>query len=120
MAFQAHRGIRRIVNALVYSLEGCRAAYNSEEAFRQECLLALVFIPLGLWLGDSGFERALLVGVVLLVLVVELLNSGIEAVVDRIGPDIHELSKRAKDVGSAAVLVSLINAATVWILTLLF
>jgi len=116
---QAPRGWRRLINATRYSWQGFRAAYRKEEAFRQETWLALVAIPLGLWLGDSGVERALLVGVILLVLIVELLNTGIENVVDRVGTEPHKLSGRAKDVGSAAVLLTLVLAALVWGLVLL-
>ena len=111
-------GLRRLVNAARYSLAGLKAALG-EAAFRQELVLALVLIPLGLHLGKSGVERALLVGSVLLVLVVELLNSAVEAAVDRISTEMHELSKRAKDLGSAAVLLSLVNLATVWLLILM-
>lgn len=109
-------GLRRLVNATRYSLAGLRAAWRHEAAFRQECALAAILIPTGLWLGRSAVERALLIGVCLLVLVVELLNSAIEAVVDRIGAEPHALSGRAKDLGSAAVLVSLVLVAIVWAL----
>ena len=110
-------GLRRLVNAAGYSLAGLKAALG-EAAFRQELVLALVLVPLGLYLGASGIERALLVGSVLLVLVVELLNSAVEAAVDRVSIELHDLSKRAKDLGSAAVMVSLLNAAAVWLLVL--
>ncbi len=112
-------GMRRIINAAGYSAAGLAAAFRHEAAFRQELLLAVVLVPLGLWMGRTGMERALLVGSMLLVLVVELLNSGIEAVVDRASPDRHELAGRAKDIGSAAVFVSLVNLAAVWLLVLL-
>ena len=114
MGNQPHRGWRRIINAAGYSWAGLRAAWCNEEAFRQETLLCLVLLPLALWLGENGTERALLVGSLALVLIAELLNSGIEAVVDRIGAERHELSARAKDIGSAAVFVSLVNVALVW------
>lgn len=107
-------GLKRIWNALHYSLAGLRAAFRHEDAFRQELLLAIVLLPLALWLGESGVERALLCGSVLLVLVVELLNSAVEATVDRISLADHRLAKRAKDIGSAAVLLSLLNLAAVW------
>lgn len=107
-------GLKRIWNALHYSLAGLRAAFRHEDAFRQELLLAIVLLPLALWLGGSGVERALLCGSVLLVLVVELLNSAVEATVDRISLADHRLAKRAKDIGSAAVLLSLLNLAAVW------
>jgi diacylglycerol kinase (ATP) len=112
--FKGKTGLRRIWNALFYSLDGFRAAFRHEDAFRQEALLAAVLIPLAFWLGKTGMEKALLSGTVILVLVVELLNSGIEAVVDKASPETHELAKRAKDMGSAAVLLSLLNALIVW------
>lgn len=112
-------GLRRLWNALHYSFEGYRAAYKHEDAFRQEVLMALVLIPAGLYLGADGIERALLIASVLLVLVVELLNSAVEATVDRISLENHQLAKRAKDIGSAAVLTSLIALAAVWGLILL-
>ncbi|ENO82379.1 diacylglycerol kinase [Thauera mechernichensis] len=117
--FKGKTGLRRIWNAFHYSLDGLRAAYRHEDAFRQEVLLTLVALPLALWLGDSALERALMIGSVLLVLIVELLNSAIEATVDRVSLERHQLAKRAKDIGSAAVLIALINAAVVWGLVLL-
>jgi len=107
-------GLRRLWNAVHYSLDGFRAAYTHEDAFRQEIKLAIVLLPLGFYLGKNGVERALLVASVLLVLVIELLNSSVEAAVDRISLDNHRLAKRAKDTGSAAVLTSLIMLALVW------
>lgn len=112
-------GLRRIVHATRYSLEGLAAALRHEAAFRQELALAVVLVPLGLWLGNDGVERALLVGGVLAVLVVELLNSAVEAVVDRVSAEHHELAKRAKDFGSAAVMLSLVATGSVWMLVLL-
>jgi diacylglycerol kinase (ATP) len=112
-------GLRRILNATRFSLEGVAAAARHETAFRQELLLAAVLVPLGLWLGADGVERALLAGSVLMVLVVELLNSAVEAVVDRASPEHHELAKRAKDYGSAAVMVALAVTGLVWVLLLL-
>ena len=114
MAFQQHTGWRRLVNATGYSWAGLKAAWHNEEAFRQEGLLCLALTPLALWLGHTATERALLLGSLLLIVIVELLNSGIEAVVDRIGPERHELSGRAKDIGSAAVFMAWLNAAVVW------
>lgn len=111
--------LTRLQKAASYSLEGLRAAWVNEAAFRFEVILAVPLIPLGLWLGDDGLQRAILIGSLLLVLVTELLNSGIEAAVDRIGTEHHPLSKRAKDLGSAAVCVSLINVLVVWALVLL-
>ncbi|MFO1356749.1 MAG: diacylglycerol kinase [Gammaproteobacteria bacterium] len=108
------RGIRRLLAATGYSLAGLRAAWRHEAAFRQEVVLALVLAPLAFWLGQTSLQRLLLLGSCLLVLVVELLNSAIEAVVDRIGPELHELSGRAKDLGSAAVFLSLLLAAAAW------
>lgn len=112
-------GLRRIWNALFYSFAGIKAAYRHEDAFRQEVLLAAVLVPVALVLPPTGIGKAMLVGSVLLVLIVELLNSAVEATVDRISLDNHLLAKRAKDIGSAAVLLSLLNAVIVWILVLL-
>ena len=111
--------ISRIIRAARYSCQGLVACFRTEAAFRQELLLAAVLTPLGLWLGDSGIERALLVGAVLLVLIVELLNTGVEYVVDRFGDEYHELSGKAKDIASAAVMLALLNLALVWTLVLL-
>ncbi|MDR2838418.1 MAG: diacylglycerol kinase [Azonexus sp.] len=108
------KGLRRLWNALGYSRDGLIAAWKNEAAFREEILLALVAIPLALYLSKTGIERALLIGSILLILIVEILNSAIEAIVDKASPEKHELAKRAKDMGSAAVLFSLINAAAVW------
>ncbi|MGZ8244204.1 diacylglycerol kinase [Methylomagnum sp.] len=118
MAGQNLTGAARINAAFLNSMKGFKAAWQSEEAFRQEVYLLAVAFPLGLYLGKTGLEKALLVGSVLLVLIVELLNTGIEIVVDRIGFERHELSGRAKDVGSAAVLLSLLAAGLVWLLVL--
>ena len=112
-------GIRRLAGALRNSLAGLADAVASETAFQQELILAVVLVPLAIWLGHTGAERALLAGSVLLVLVVELLNSAIEATVDRISLERHPLAKRAKDLGSAAVLVALVLAAATWGLVLL-
>lgn len=111
-------GWRRLVNATRYSLDGFAAAARHEDAFRQELLLAAVLVPLGILLGDNGMQRALLAGSVLLVLVVELVNSAVEATVDRVSLDDHSLAKRAKDLGSAAVMMSLVTMAAVWLLVL--
>jgi diacylglycerol kinase (ATP) len=111
-------GLRRLINAAHYSLSGLAEAARHEDAFRQELILAAVLVPLGLWLGASGIERALLVGSVLMVLVVELLNSAVEATVDRISLEDHRLAKRAKDIGSAAVMLSLLTAGLTWLLVL--
>jgi diacylglycerol kinase (ATP) len=119
MAGQNLAGWSRIHAAFFNSLKGFKATWLHEEAFRQEALLLVAAGPLGLWLGQGGVEKALLVGSLLLVLIVELLNTGIEIVVDRISFERHELSGRAKDVGSAAVLTSLALAGMVWGLVLL-
>ncbi len=112
-------GLKRVWNAFFYSLEGFRAAWKHEDAFRQESLLALVLIPLALYLGDETLGRALMIASVLLVIIVELINSAIEATVDRISLENHQLAKRAKDLGSAAVLIALINVLVTWGLVLL-
>jgi diacylglycerol kinase (ATP) len=112
-------GFQRLINAFGYSIEGLKAAYQNEDAFRQEVLLAAVLLPLAFVLGETGIARALLVGSVLLVMMVELLNSAVEATVDRISLENHLLAKRAKDIGSAAVMLSLVNLAAVWVLVLL-
>lgn len=117
--FKGKTGLRRLVNAFGYSMAGLKAAYQNEDAFRQEVLLAIVLLPLTFVLEGSGVGRALMVGSVLLVILVELLNSAIEATVDRISLENHLLAKRAKDIGSAAVLISLINLVVVWALVLL-
>jgi diacylglycerol kinase (ATP) len=119
VATQGVRGWRRVLYAFGYSMQGLRACYQMEEAFRQELLLALVMVPLGLWLGETAVERVLLAGSLFLVLIVELLNSAIEANVDRVGLERHELSGRAKDIASAAVFMSLSLAALTWGLLLL-
>ncbi|MES2857811.1 MAG: diacylglycerol kinase [Pseudomonadota bacterium] len=112
------RSPARIMKAAVWSLQGLRAAWLHESSFRLEVVLFLFVGPLGLWLGQSGVERALLVGSGLLVLSVELLNSSIEAVIERYGPEHHELAGRAKDMGSAAVFVLMLNVILVWVLIL--
>ncbi|MFZ4702417.1 MAG: diacylglycerol kinase [Candidatus Methylumidiphilus sp.] len=119
MAGQNLKGAARIHAAFLNSMKGFKATWAHEEAFRQEALLCIVATPLGLWLGQTGVEKALLLGSLLLVLIVELLNTGIEIVIDRISFERHELSGRAKDVGSAAVLTSLLLAGVVWALVLL-
>ena len=111
-------GLRRLWNASRHSLDGLRAAAIHEDAFRQELAIAAILLPLGLWLGNTGVEKALLAGSVLMVLVVELLNSALEATVDRISLDDHPLAKRAKDIGSAAVMLSLVTCGAVWLLLL--
>jgi diacylglycerol kinase (ATP) len=112
--FKGKTGLRRVWNALNYSLAGLRAAYACEDAFRQEVLLSLLLIPASFFLPVTWIGRALMIASVLLVLIIELINSAIEAAVDRVSLDRHHLSKRAKDVGSAAVLLALVNVAFVW------
>src|SRR6478752_2497001 len=108
------RGPGRILKAATWSMQGLRAAWLHESSFRLEVYLFAVLGPLGLWLGQSGVERALLVGCGLLVIAVELLNSAVEAVIERYGPEFHELAGRAKDMGSAAVFVLMLNVLLTW------
>lgn len=116
---QKHRtGLSRIVHAGGYSMEGLRAGWH-ETAFRQEVMAAVIMVPVAFWLGQSWVEVALLAGSVLIVMIVELLNTGIETAIDRIGPEWHDLSKRAKDMGSAAVLLSLLLCGGIWAAALL-
>ena len=117
-AYKSARGFRRLWNAFFYSLDGLRAAYLHEAAFRQELVLACVLVPLALLMRVSGMAKGVMIGTVLLVLVVELLNSAIEAVTDRVSLEDHALAKRAKDLGSAAVMLSLLNVPVVWLLVL--
>jgi diacylglycerol kinase (ATP) len=112
--YKGKTGLRRLLNAFGYSMAGIKAAYKNEDAFRQEVLMAIVMIPLAIYLGETGLEKAIMIASVLLVIIVELLNSSIEATVDRISLENHNLAKRAKDIGSAAVLLSLVNMAVVW------
>jgi diacylglycerol kinase (ATP) len=114
MGKPGNTGFRRIVNATFFSFAGLRAAWRHEAAFRQELLLCAILVPTGVWLGRTAVERALLIGTCLIVLIVELLNSGIEAVVDRVGSEPHRLSGQAKDLGSAAVFLSLLLTLVVW------
>lgn len=111
---QSLTDVGRIARAFGYSLAGLRAAYKKESAFRQELILTLVLMPLGAWLGRTGVERSLLIGSILLVLIVELLNSAVEATVDRGGKNWDKLAGRAKDMGSAAVLIAILLLAMTW------
>jgi diacylglycerol kinase (ATP) len=111
-------GLTRVWNAFLYSLDGLRAAFRHEDAFRQEVFLAALLIPAAFFLPAGGLGKALMVAAVLLVLIVELLNSAVEAAVDRISLENHKLAKRAKDIGSAAVFLSLLNVPVVWLLVL--
>jgi diacylglycerol kinase (ATP) len=112
-------GLDRMLRATGYSIEGLKTAYRGESAFRQEFFLAMVMLPAAFVVGASWLEVAVLVGSVLLVLIVELLNSGIEAAIDRVSLDLHDLSKRAKDLASAAVFLSLLLCAGIWLTALL-
>lgn len=116
--YKGKTGLRRLINAAGYSFSGLVEAVRNEDAFRMELILAAVMVPLGLWLGPTGIAKALLVGSVLLVLVVELINSAVEATVDRISLEDHRLAKRAKDIGSAAVFLSLLLCAGTWLAAL--
>ena len=119
MGKPGNTGLKRIIRAGGYSWKGLKSTFKHEAAFRQELVLFFVLAPLGYWLGENGIERALLIGSLFLVLIVELLNSAIEAVVDRFGGELHKLSGRAKDMGSAAVFIALVNVVVLWALVLL-
>ena len=120
MAKTTSLGFKRLINAFRFSMQGFKAAYAGEEAFRQEVAVFLIAVPLAFWLGETALEIALLIGSIILVLVVELINSAIEAVVDRFGGEMHVLSGQAKDMGSSAVLLISINALIIWIAVVLF
>ena len=107
-------GIKRIINAFGYSMKGLRAAFKHESAFRQETALLIILLPLAIFLGQNIVDYSILIGSLLLVIIVELLNSAVEAVVDRVGDEHHKLAGRAKDIGSAAVFVALVNVAVIW------
>ena len=115
-----HKGLKRIVNAFFYSVHGIRACMKTEEAFRQEVFMAALLIPLGLWLGQSAPEKAILAGSILLILIAEILNTAIERAIDRISFERHELSREAKDMGSAAVLLAILLAVLSWSVILIF
>ncbi len=116
--YKGKTGIKRLANAFTYSVAGTLAAFKHEDAFRQEVILSIFLIPLAIYFGQTAIEQALMIASILLIIIVELLNSSIEAAVDRISVKHHKLAKRAKDIGSAAVFFSLINAAVVWFLIL--
>ncbi len=118
MAAEGFRGPRQLLSAFVWSMKGFRAAWRHEASFRLEASLVVVLVPLGLWLGHGGLEKFALILVPLLVLSAELFNSAIEAVVDMVSPEFHELAGRAKDMGSAAVFVLLVLVAVSWALVL--
>ena len=117
--YKGATGVRRVISATRNSFAGFGEAVRCEDAFRQELMIAAVCVPLAFWVGTNGLERALLIGSVLLVLIVELLNSAIEATVDRISFENHHLAKRAKDIGSAAVMLALVCAGLTWLLIIL-
>jgi len=116
--YKGKTGIKRLANAFTFSVAGTLAAFKHEDAFRQEVILSVVLIPLAIYLGQTAIEQALMITSILLIIIVELLNSSVEATVDRISVKRHKLSKRAKDIGSAAVFFSLVNAAVIWFLIL--
>jgi diacylglycerol kinase (ATP) len=116
--YKGKTGFKRLVNAFSYSIAGTLAAFKHEDAFRQEVVLAIVLIPIALYFGETAIDQALMISSLLFIIIVELLNSSIEATVDRISVKHHKLAKRAKDIGSAAVFFSLINAAVIWFLLL--
>ena len=116
--YKGKTGIKRLFNAFKYSVAGTLAAFKHEDAFRQEVILSVVLMPLAIYLGQTAIEQALMIGSILLIIIVELLNSSVEATVDRISIKRHKLAKRAKDIGSAAVFFSLVNATVVWFLIL--
>ena len=116
--YKGKTGLKRLVNAFNYSIAGTLAAFKHEDAFRQEVLLAVVLTPVALYFGETAIDQALMISSLLFIIIVELLNSSIEATVDRISVKHHKLAKRAKDIGSAAVFFSLINAAVIWFLLL--
>jgi diacylglycerol kinase (ATP) len=111
-----NRGFKRLVNAFYYSMAGFKATWINEEAFRQEILVGIIVVPAGFFIGETGTQRAILIGSYLVIPLVELLNSAIEAVVDRVGMERHELSGRAKDIGSASVFLSICTAVIMWAL----
>ena len=116
--YKGKTGIRRLINAFKYSVDGTFAAFKHEDAFRQEVILTLILIPVAIYYGETSFDQALMISSLIFIIVVELLNSAVEATVDRISVKRHKLAKRAKDIGSAAVFFSLINAAIIWFLIL--
>ena len=116
--YKGKTGVKRLVNAFGYSIAGTLAAFKHEDAFRQEVILASILTPIAIYYGETAIDQALMISSLLLIIIVELLNSSIEATVDRISVKHHKLAKRAKDIGSAAVFFSLINAAVIWFLIL--
>jgi diacylglycerol kinase (ATP) len=117
--YKGKTGLKRLVNAFGYSIAGTLAAFKHEDAFRQEVMLTAILTPIAIYYGDTPVDQALMISSLLFIIIVELLNSSIEATVDRISVKRHKLAKRAKDIGSAAVFFSLINAAVIWFLILI-
>jgi len=118
MTYYNEKGLKRFTNAILFSVAGFRATWKHEEAFRQEVVAFIVAVPLAFWLTNDNVERVLLIASVVLVMIVELLNSAVEAVVDRVGTEFHELAGRAKDIGSSAVMLSIMLAIATWLLIL--
>jgi diacylglycerol kinase (ATP) len=116
--YKGKTGLRRLMNAFGYSIAGTLAAFKHEDAFRQEAILTAILTPVAIYYGETAIDQALMISSLLLIIIVELLNSSIEATVDRISVKHHKLAKRAKDIGSAAVFFSLINASVIWFLVL--
>lgn len=119
VTFYNEKGLKRFINAILFSFAGFKAAWTGEEAFRQEVIVFILAVPLAIWLSKNNLEIVLLIASVVLVLIVELLNSAIEAVVDRVGVEYHELAGRAKDIGSAAVMLSIMLSVATWLIILL-
>ncbi len=119
MTFYNEKGLKRFINAIFFSIAGFKATWKHEEAFRQEVITFVIAVPLAFWLSDNNIERVLLIASVVLVMVVELLNSAVEAVVDRVGVEYHELAGRAKDIGSAAVMLTIMLSIATWLLILI-
>ena len=114
MTFYDEKGLKRVINAVLFSIAGFKSTWKYEEAFRQEVIVTTLLIPVALWFSESHVEKVLLIGSMVLVLIVEILNSAIEAVVDRGGDEYHELAGRAKDMGSAAVMLTILLAIAIW------
>jgi diacylglycerol kinase (ATP) len=119
VTFYNEKGFKRLVNAVLFSIAGFKSTWKHEEAFRQEVVMVSVLAPIALWVTDNHIEKILLIGSMVLVLIVEILNSAIEAVVDRSGDEYHELAGRAKDMGSAAVMLTILLAVTTWLIILI-
>jgi diacylglycerol kinase (ATP) len=118
VSYYNEKGIKRFFNAILFSMAGFKAAWANEEAFRQETVIGIMAIALAFWLGESSTDKVLLIGSVVLILFAELINSAIEAVVDRVGTEHHELAGRAKDLGSASVMIMILMAILTWLIIL--